>query len=149
MNILVTVGSSTFDSLIQAADKQISAQDYQVTCQTARGGSQSQHHASFEFSNDFDQYLTQADIVITHGGAGTIFRLLELGKKFIMVPNLERVDDHQLDLAQYVEERGYGIVCRELPQLGQCLKRCLRYTPTPYQKDSFFKARDIVSYLKD
>jgi UDP-N-acetylglucosamine transferase subunit ALG13 len=59
---------------------------------------------------DFDGYATAADVVICHAGVGTILRLLELGVSPIVVPRLQRrnehVDDHQLQVASRLAQLG-------------------------------------------
>jgi UDP-N-acetylglucosamine transferase subunit ALG13 len=51
-----------------------------------------------------------ADVVITHGGVGTIFELLEAGKHPVVICRRgdrgEHVDDHQLEAARALAEHG-------------------------------------------
>jgi beta-1,4-N-acetylglucosaminyltransferase len=147
MKLLVTVGTSLFDSLIKAVDTQIDGNDYQVTCQIGVGKYQPVNHARISFSNEFDALLEDADIVIAHAGAGTIFKLLEMGKKILVVPNLERVDKHQSDLAEFVSTSGYGIVCLDLTKLAEHLQEAIEFKANKYQKDAFFMADEIISYF--
>ncbi|NQZ08441.1 MAG: hypothetical protein HRT35_14905, partial [Algicola sp.] len=110
ITIFVTVGTTAFDQLIEAVDAQLSGHQFDVTCQIANGKylPKIKH---VRFAEDFSRRLVEADVVITHGGAGTVFELLEQGKKMIMVPNLFRVDKHQQDLANDVEQNGVAGVC--------------------------------------
>ncbi len=54
-----------------------------------------------------------ADLVITHGGAGSIFDALQQQKRVIALPRLlkyhEHVDDHQLELVEKLYKDGYII----------------------------------------
>ncbi|MDP5213582.1 glycosyltransferase [Pseudoalteromonas tunicata] len=147
MKILVTVGTSVFDGLIQAVDEQFSAEIFSITLQIAEGQYRPVNHTFFKRSKDFEHHLSEADIVITHGGAGTIFKLMEMEKPFIAVPNLERVDPHQLDLAQFVEENQYGLVCRDLSMLKEIFDSLSSFKRKVYQKDAFFMADDIIDYF--
>ncbi|MGB1261966.1 MAG: PssE/Cps14G family polysaccharide biosynthesis glycosyltransferase [Cognaticolwellia sp.] len=147
MKILVTVGTSSFDRLIKAVDKEILDDQYQVTCQISDGTYKPKNHDFFHFSDQFPELLEQADIVITHGGAGTIFQLLDMKKKIIVVPNLDRVDKHQTDLATFVCNEGYAIVCNDLGQLQQKLKQCLIFKPNTYHKEEFFMADELMHYF--
>tara|TARA_R110000787_G_scaffold147907_1_gene261789 strand:- start:154 stop:606 length:453 start_codon:yes stop_codon:yes gene_type:complete len=147
MKILVTVGTSSFERLIKAVDKQIPANKYQLTCQISDGKYQPINHKFFHFSDKFPSLIADADIVITHGGAGTIFQLLELQKKIIVVPNLDRIDKHQTDLASFVSDNHYAIVCNNLDQLAYDLEQCIHFTPASYQKDDFFMADDLINYF--
>ena len=51
----------------------------------------------------------KADLIITHGGVGSIISSLEKGKKVIVVPRLkkynEHVNNHQVDFAEQIEKR--------------------------------------------
>lgn len=57
---------------------------------------------------EMDSVLKKARVVITHGGVGTIYKALSLGKKVITVPRLklykEHINDHQLDICKYLEK---------------------------------------------
>jgi len=147
MKILVTVGTSAFDSLIKAVDEQLKPTDYQVICQIADGSYKPDKHNYLSFSDNFEDLIDSVDIVITHGGAGTIFNLLERGKKLLVVPNLERIDKHQMDLGNFIEINDYGVICTDLKQLLSQLEFCQKHTPKRYQKEKFFMANEIVKYL--
>ena len=147
MNILVTVGTSVFDGLIKAVDEQFTSANLSITLQIAQGQYQPVNHSFFRRSESFERDLNNADIVISHAGAGTIFKLMEMNKPFIAVPNLERLDPHQLDLAQFVEENQYGLVCRELSKLKTVFDSLPLFNRKTYQKDAFFMADDILDYF--
>ena len=70
----------------------------------------------------------KADLIITHGGVGSIISSLEKGKKVIVVPRLkkynEHVNDHQVDFCKEVEKRmGTIIVVEEVEKLGEMMKK--------------------------
>jgi UDP-N-acetylglucosamine--N-acetylmuramyl-(pentapeptide) pyrophosphoryl-undecaprenol N-acetylglucosamine transferase len=58
--------------------------------------------------------IAEADVVITHAGVGSIIDSLEHGKAPLLAIRRaaqgEHVDDHQLDIAGEIEERGLGRV---------------------------------------
>lgn len=147
MKILVTVGTSPFDRLINTIDEKVSSKTYDVCCQISSGNYIPKNHPYFKFSNTFKLMMQQSDIVITHGGAGTVFQLLEMNKKIIIVPNLDRIDNHQIDLAEFIEHNNYGIICRDIDAIDKSIVRCLNFIPKTYQKTTFFMANDIVKYF--
>jgi len=51
--------------------------------------------------------ITGCSLVIGHAGVGTIFESLGLQKKIIVVPNTKLMNNHQLEIAQELESRGY------------------------------------------
>ena len=44
-----------------------------------------------------NSYFEKADIIISHGGTGTVLELLSSGKKFIVVANTSLADNHQVE----------------------------------------------------
>jgi UDP-N-acetylglucosamine transferase subunit ALG13 len=71
-------------------------------------------------SEEFDEQVRLADVVVCHAGVGTLMRAWELGKYPVVVPRRrhrgEHVDDHQLQIASLVQHHGLGVV-REVPLL--------------------------------
>lgn len=148
MKVLVTVGSSSFDSLIRAVDQAATKlAAFSFTFQTGTGEYKPKNGSYFARSNEFSSVLVDADVVITHAGAGTVFELLELNKKIIVVPNFDRIDKHQSDLALYIERNNYALVCHDVSLIENHIEGINMYEPTPYNKDSFFLADELISKL--
>lgn len=61
----------------------------------------------------FNDYIAQADLIITHGGVGSILSAIKLGKKVIAVARLakygEHTNDHQLQVIEKMAKQGYII----------------------------------------
>lgn len=61
-------------------------------------------------AEEFDRLVADSDVFITHSGVGTLLRALELGVRPVVVPRLaerdEHVDDHQVQVARELAERG-------------------------------------------
>jgi UDP-N-acetylglucosamine transferase subunit ALG13 len=66
---------------------------------------------------EMDKYIEQADLVIAHGGVGTIFSAIKKGKKVIAVPRLEKygehINDHQIEICEELEKEGYILYYRD------------------------------------
>jgi UDP-N-acetylglucosamine--N-acetylmuramyl-(pentapeptide) pyrophosphoryl-undecaprenol N-acetylglucosamine transferase len=62
---------------------------------------------------DLTEAMRQADVVVSHAGVGTAIAVLEAGKLPLLVPRRlslgEHVDDHQIQLAQELGERGLAL----------------------------------------
>lgn len=148
MKLFVTVGTTCFDSMIEAVDKcAAELREYQFTFQIAEGVYKPLCGTSFEFVDGIDEFYAQSDVIITHAGAGSIYKLLELQKKVIVIPNLERVDKHQSDLANFVEENNYALVVWELRDLSAVLRSVGNFQPNVFEKERFFKAEEIASFI--
>ncbi|HEW9976521.1 MULTISPECIES: PssE/Cps14G family polysaccharide biosynthesis glycosyltransferase [Shewanella] len=148
MNCLVTVGTTCFDSLIITANDIAKKNEEDCfTFQISNGIFKPSSGTFFEYSNLIDDVYLKSDLVITHAGAGSIFKLLELGKRFIIVPNLERVDKHQSDISSYMESNNYALVCwclDDLSDLYNCLKE---FKPNKFAKENFFKFDEISDFI--
>jgi UDP-N-acetylglucosamine transferase subunit ALG13 len=64
--------------------------------------------------------IMEADVVISHAGAGSALTALELGQNPILVPREsafgEHIDDHQQQIARELDRRGLAL-CRSVGQL--------------------------------
>lgn len=54
---------------------------------------------TYEYKPSLLEDMREADLVISHAGAGTAMEALNLGKPLVLVPNRDLMDDHQLELA--------------------------------------------------
>ena len=123
MKIFVTVGNTHYNSLIKAIDEHLSPEKYDITIQLADGEYKPKNHSYFSLTSDITQYYNESDLVIAHAGAGTVFELLEGKHRMVVVPNSDRVDDHQLDLASYLETNNLACVCYQLAQIEQAIEK--------------------------
>lgn len=61
--------------------------------------------------DEFRRYQQEADLLISHGGTGSLIGALKMGKKVLAVPRLakygEHIDDHQTQLVEALEKEGY------------------------------------------
>lgn len=143
MNILVTVGTTSFNSLFEALDSCDIPDSIHIECQIANGDYIPKQFPYFRFADDFFDKLHNADAIITHAGAGTVFHILETGKKSLVVANLERADKHQMELARFVELNDYALSVTSLQELDAKIPRLLDYSPKPYQKTEFFRGAEL------
>ncbi|MGR5208784.1 PssE/Cps14G family polysaccharide biosynthesis glycosyltransferase [Vibrio sp. PNB23_22_7] len=148
MNILVTVGTTAFDELITVIDESFElVQSVNIIAQISSSSNYTPKHIeSFEFSADFDSFVESADIIITHAGAGSVYSMLEKGKKLIVVPNLTRADNHQLELAKYVQDNNFALSCFDLAEIKNYIKNVKDFEFRPYSCESFF-GHDIIRRL--
>ncbi|QHC60116.1 glycosyltransferase [Rathayibacter sp. VKM Ac-2760] len=63
--------------------------------------------------HDLQQAAEEADVVIAHAGTGAAITAIEAGKVPILVPRLvargEHIDDHQIQIARELDQRGLAI----------------------------------------
>lgn len=71
------------------------------------------------FSQDISKVLSPADLVISHGGTGSIIDALRLNKKLIVVPNDTLMNNHQLEISVAFESRNLVKSCLPKQLNGQ------------------------------
>ena len=86
------------------------------------------------------ELVKQADLVITHGGVGSIITAIEQGKKVIAVPRLkkykEHVNDHQLDIIKSFNGAGYIIGIQDVSKLPKALEEAKKFIPQKYVQNT-------------
>ncbi len=148
MKILVTAGTTPFNSLFAHLDNlTYKFPDMEFIGQIGNGDYAPETFPSFRFTNEFPHQIESSDAVITHAGAGTVYDLLERGKRSIVVANLERQDKHQLEITRYLNDSGYALATTELDSLEALLHRLKGFKPRPYQKIDFFLGDEIYQNL--
>lgn len=80
----------------------------------------------FVSMDEMDKLLDEADIVITHGGSGSILSAIKKGKKVLAIPRLskyhEHINDHQTEIvSEYVKE-GYILDIKEDDNIDDRIK---------------------------
>lgn len=74
MNIFLTVGTTRFDSLVSHVENNSKFHCHSCILQIGRGGVKSERYISFEYTDEIDRYYCAADVVVSHAGAGSIYR---------------------------------------------------------------------------
>ena len=93
-------------------------------------------HQSYDFLTSFEEDIKRADIIITHGGVGTIMNGLLNNKKVIVVPRLskynEHVDDHQLEITNKLTNLGYIYSANSFEELKKLIDNIDQLSFKPY-----------------
>ena len=136
--LFATVGATLkFDRLVEyvavAASKGLLPAE--VLIQTGTGG-QSPPDLECVETLDFSTIrstLHQADIVVCHGGTGSLVTALEAGCKVIAIPRLfergEHYDNHQKEITDAFAARGLILTASSQQEFEQALERCRMFTP--------------------
>ena len=90
--------------------------------------------------DEFNKLIDQANLVITHGGVGSIITAITKGKKVIAIPRLkkynEHVNDHQIEIIDSFNEKGYIIGIHSVKELGKALEKAKNFKPQKYVKNT-------------
>jgi beta-1,4-N-acetylglucosaminyltransferase len=145
--IFVTVGTTAFESLIIKVDEISNLIEEKIICQIADGEYVPRNCEYFRFKPTLENEFSNADLVICHGGAGTLFNLLELNKKVISIPNLERKDKHQTDLIDTLSEGNHIISCYDLSELATKILDSKNISLTKYEHPECRIAEEIIRFI--
>lgn len=154
LKIFVTVGTQdkSFSRLLEAVESSGVSAD--IAIQNGYTNFLSQHYVSRDYwsEEEFQQKLQEADLLVTHGGIGTIMQGLRLGKKVIVMPRLEKYEehqnDHQLQITHSFEKEGYLLHWKEDVPFVDMLAKAENFIPNkiPENKDFFFE--QLLAYLQ-
>lgn len=92
----------------------------------------------FDFidKDKLEEYQSEADLIITHGGVGSIVSSIKKGKKVIAIPRLkehnEHVNNHQLDIVESFSNNKYIIGIYDVKELEEAYKKSINFKPEKY-----------------
>lgn len=126
--IFVTVGTQLpFDRLIKTVDDWCSESDTDVFAQIGPSNNiyHNLKHKPFLDPVEFDNYFSNANLIIAHAGMGSILTALTYGKQLIIMPrkaNLgEHRNDHQMATAKRFENKEGVFVAWNEQELSKLL----------------------------
>lgn len=123
----------------------------EVIIQTGAGGLKPDGIESFETLpfETMQETLRDADIVVCHGGTGSLITALRQGCRIVAVPRLfskgEVYDDHQAEITEAFAERGLIAVANTADELSEALKTVRARAPRPATSDP----SELVGHLKE
>lgn len=140
--VLVTLGTQkqSFKRLLDYIEE--SSLDDEIIVQAGHTKYESKKMKIFDFIDyeTMDEYLKKADLIITHGGTGSVVTPLKLGKKIIGCARLskfgEHVDDHQTELIGIFADEGYILEIKDGETLDYILKRLETFKPKEYKSNT-------------
>lgn len=158
--VLVTLGTQDkkFYRLLDAVETAI--QDGVITDVVVQAGFSSDYKSDkmkiFDLipTSEFDRLIDKCDILITHGGAGSIITGLKHNKKIIAAPRLkkynEHTNDHQLQLISNFKQSGYIIALDDFNKLSELIKKIDEFTPRKFvsnQKNFIRRVKNIIDKM--
>lgn len=147
--LFVTVGTTLFDKLISAASSSqalawMQAHGYtRLVMQYGKGAEpcipqdisfDNIDIESYRFRPTLDKDMKDADLILSHAGAGTVHEASKLGKQLVVVINTELMDNHQTELAHAMGTRKHLFVVdspKDLENL-ETWTEFHNFVPVPY-----------------
>ena len=101
--------------------------------------------------SEFDKLMKKCDLLITHGGVGSIIGGLRNNKKIIAVARLkkykEHTNDHQIQLINNFTEEGYILGLTEFESFDDVLKKVKDFKPKKVSKKENRMIKIIEEYI--
>ncbi|MCI8384312.1 MAG: exopolysaccharide biosynthesis protein [Clostridia bacterium] len=156
--ILVLLGTqnNSFSRLLEELDQLIQKKviKEEVIVQAGYTKYQTENMKIMDFisNEEMEELEKEADLIITHGGVGSILQSVKKGKKVIAVPRLhkyqEHVNDHQKEIVEKFNEKGYIIGIGEVQQLKQAVEQAKTFEPEKYQQNNDRMLKMIEEFIE-
>jgi UDP-N-acetylglucosamine transferase subunit ALG13 len=153
--ILVMLGTqnNSFHRLLEEIEKLIKKQviKEEVIVQAGYTKYKSKYMKIFDLisKEELDKLQDEADLIITHGGVGSIISAIEKEKRVIAVPRLhkyrEHVNDHQKEIIEKYSKEQYIIGCMNVEELESAIDKVKKFEPKKFIKEN----KKILQIIED
>ena len=153
--ILVTLGTQdrSFKRLLEAIQKQIDNGNIKdkVIVQAGHTEFVSKDMEIFDLidRDKFSELISECDLLITHGGVGSILTGLNNNKKIIAAPRLkeynEHQNNHQLEIIEKFSDSGLIVPLYDFDSLDKVLKDIKKFKPQKFKSNT----KNMIKLIED
>lgn len=157
--ILVLLGTqnNSFHRLLEEIERlirnKIISEEVIVQAGYTKYESENMKILDFISNEELEELQKKADLIITHGGVGSIITSLEMGKKVIAVPRLheygEHVNNHQKEIVEKFDKNGNIIGIESVEELEEAIKKVKEFKPMSYTKNNSNMLEIIEKFIDD
>lgn len=101
--------------------------------------------------DEFEKYIKECDLLITHGGVGSIIKGLDNDKKVIAAPRLskygEHHNDHQLQIVNNFYNFGYILKLDDFDKLDEVYQLSKDFNPKKYVSNTQKFIKKLENYI--
>ena len=155
--ILVLLGTqnNSFHRLLEEIEKNIKDVTIKEEVIVQAGYTKFQSHRmriiDFMSKEQLDKFQDEADLIITHGGVGSIISSIEKEKKVIAVPRMheygEHVNNHQIEIVKDFNDKGYIIGIEKVEDLKKAIIKSKEFEPKKYQPNNEKMLKIIEEFI--
>ena len=155
--ILVTLGTQdkSFKRLLDAIQKEIDKGNIKdkVIVQAGCTEYESNDMEIFDLidRDKFADLIKECDLLITHGGVGSILTGLKNNKLIIAAPRLakykEHTNDHQLQIIEKFDDAGLILPLYDFDKLDETLRKIKKFKPKKYKSNTNNMIKLIENYI--
>jgi beta-1,4-N-acetylglucosaminyltransferase len=149
MVIFVTVGTGKFESLVKEVDRIAPQLKEKITIQIGSGEYKPKNCKWFKFAPNLQKYYKQANLIIAHGGPGTVFEILDTGKKFIACANRDRTDpQHQVEFLEAISKESASLLyCENIQNLLSYIIKARKFKFKKYVKPRCWIGKEVENFI--
>lgn len=159
MDILISVGASEYglDRLLKIIDdlcEEGILEGKHIIAQRGTSKYTPKNFKSFKLiaRDEYQAYMDNADVIISHAGTGSVIPPLKMGKKVIVFPRREKfgehIDDHQLELAEIFTAAGCTMCATNKEDMIECIRKLETFTPAPFKSNTAKMNKLIIDYIE-
>ena len=155
--ILVMLGTqnNSFHRLVEEVEKNIENRTIQeeVVVQAGYTKFESKNMKIFDLipKEKLEELQENANLIITHGGVGSIISSIEKEKKVIAVPRLheygEHVNNHQKEIVKDFNDKGYIIGIEKVEDLENAIIKSKTFEPVKYKHSNEKMLKIIQEFI--
>lgn len=105
----------------------------------------------FVSKEELEELQRKADLIITHGGVGSILLSITKDKKVIAIPRLheygEHVNDHQKEIVELFHKKGYIIGIQSVEELEKAIEQIEEFKPNKYRQNNDKMLKIIEDFI--
>lgn len=149
--VLTGTGPDTFERLVRPLDELAGRYGWDVFVQLGHTPFEPQwcKYERFIERSRLMGIIEEAELVITHGGFGSMRDALALGKPVVAIPRQfefnEVQDDHQEELVNELDRKGFVIGVHDIADLEEAIERARKFSPGTIPESKIPQL--IASYL--
>lgn len=102
-------------------------------------------------TDELSKLVSEADLIITHGGVGSIMMGVRNNKKVIGAPRLkkygEHVNDHQVEIIDEFADLGYILPLKDFNILGKLLTKAKKFQPKQFKSNTNNFVQLLENYI--
>ncbi len=157
--ILVLLGTqnNSFHRLLEEIERNLQngTIDEEVIVQAGYTKFESKNMKIFDLipKEKLEELQKKADLIITHGGVGSIISSIEKNKKVIAVPRLheygEHVNNHQKEIVSDFDKKGYIIGIERVEEVEEALHNVKSFVPVKYAHNNEKMLKIIEKFIDE
>ncbi|MBT7402207.1 hypothetical protein HN777_00255 [Candidatus Woesearchaeota archaeon] len=151
VKIFVTVGTGKFETLVKEIDNIAPKLKDKITIQIGSGKYIPKNCEWFRFAPKLQKFYKENDLLIGHGGPGTVFEILDTKKRFIACANMNRTDKmHQVEFLRAISKETKSLIyCSKLNEMFKTIQIAKKTKFEKYKKPKSWIDKTVREFIDE